>query len=147
MPAPDWSMLVLAVAAAALLRRRVTAADPPAGVVTPPRQTVADILSAEPTSSSVYAMAYAGCPDREIAARYQLGEAEVRQRFGPELSVGRAMRAFALRRGQTDLAIGPPGGGKPAGHGSTLQWLGRNELGQSLSPTEPGQPDPSFELE
>ena len=150
MPSPKWSLLTLAVAAIGLVRRRAVDADgdaalavrPPA--VTPP-PSPDDLTPARPTPAAVQAYAYYGCTDPEIADRFGLAEADVRGQFAAALSVGRGQRAFALRRAQTELAIGPAGGGKPAGHATLLTWLGRNELGQSLTAAAKGEPEPDVE--
>ena len=145
MPAAHWSILPLAVAAAALVRRRAAPADG-ADVVVPRRLSADDFLSLQPTDTLVHGFAYAGCTDREIADRFGLAEADVRSAYAAVLTKSRAARAFALRKAQTDLAAGPQGGGKAAGNATLLTWLGRNELGQSLSPTVSGEPEPEVDV-
>ncbi len=144
MPAAHWSIVTLAVAAAALVRRRAAAADG-ADVVVARRVTPEEQMATPPTPAAVQGYAYAGCTDREIADRFGLTEADVRAAFAAVLAFSRAQRAYLLRRAQTDLAAGPPGGGKAAGNATMLTWLGRNELGQSLSPTARGEPEPEVE--
>ena len=144
MPSPKWSLLTLAVAAVGLMRRRAAGADGPE-IVLPRRAPVEEALSLQPTDDRVYGYAYAGCTDREIADRFGLAEAGVRATYAEVLTKSRAARAFSLRKAQTDLAAGPAGGGKAAGNASLLTWLGRNELGQSLSPTARGEPEPEVE--
>ena len=100
-------------------------------------QPTEPILVPEATAVEVQKLAYCGCTDREIAARYQIDEAVIRTRFAPELSTARAMRSFALRKAQFDLARD--------GNGPMLTWLGRNELGQTLNPATPGVPEPDME--
>ena len=143
MPAPHWSILPLAVAAAGLFRRRAAADG--AEAVVPRRSPAEEFLSLRASDLTVQGYAYAGCTDREIADRFGLTEADVRATYAEVLTKSRAGRAFALRKAQTDLAAGPPGGGKAAGNGTMLTWLGRNELGQSLSPTARGEPEPNFD--
>lgn len=90
------------------------------------------------TADGVASLAYHGCSDREIADRFDADEAEVRRRFRRVLRVNRGIRAYKLRRAQTDLAVGD----KPAA--AMLTWLGRNELGQGLSAAEPGTDVPDL---
>ncbi len=155
MPSPKWTLLTLSVAAVGLLRRRavpaegaverLTAARVPSSAsasLSPDDPTAA----ARPTPSAIQAYAYHGCTDREIADRFGLAEADVRGQFAAVLSTARGQRAFALRRAQTELATGTTaGGGKAAGNATLLTWLGRNELGQALSPAARGEPEPEVE--
>ena len=147
MPAAHWSLVPLAVAAAlGLSRRRAVGHDGAVeSVVATRRLTTEEFLSLPATPTVVFQHAMAGCSDREIADRFGLAEADVRAAYAPELAAARAQRAFALRRAQTELATGvTAGGGKPAGNGPMLMWLGRNELGQSLSPAARGEPEPEL---
>jgi len=137
MPAAHWSIVTLAAAAAAgLFRRRAAGADGVDAVAT--RPTIDELLSTPATPSNVYSYAFSGCTDREIADRFRMAEADLRATFGVELTVSRGARAYALRRAQTDLALGKA-------NGSMLNWLGRNDLGQSLSPAARGEPEPEVE--
>ena len=131
-----WSLLTLVLAAAGGLLRRRMAADPPAGMGLPP---AADDVppAATPTQSAVHGYAFAGCSDREIADRFGLGEADVRDTFAAVLIMARAQRVYALRSAQTELAR--------KGNAPMLTWLGRNELGQALSPGIHGVPEPELE--
>ena len=139
MPAtPHWPLLtLLAAATVGLMRRRASAADAPAADPVS-RPSVDAVLSAAATDAAVYGWAYNGCTDREIADRFQLAEAELRQRFAAVLAVARALRAYAIRKGQTDAATAKA-------NVPMLTWLGRNELGQSHSPTAHGEPEPEVE--
>ena len=134
MPAPHWSIVTLAAAAmAGLFRRRAAGSDGVDAVAT--RPTIDELLSTPATPSNVYSYAFSGCTDREIADRFRLTEADVRAAFAAELAVSRAARAYALRRAQTDLAVGKA-------NAPMLHWLGRNDLGQALNPAVRGEPEP-----
>ena len=138
--APHWPMLtLLAVAAGGLLRRRAAGTDLVAATVVP-RQSTEQMLAAEASEAVVSSYAYHGCSDREIADRFGLSEADVRGAFAAVLARSRALRAFALRKAQTELATAK-------GNGPMLTWLGRNELGQSLAPAAGGEPEPDLPAE
>jgi hypothetical protein len=79
------------------------------------------------TAKLVEQLAYAGATDAEIADRFLVDEATMRQRYRDTLRVARALRRIALRSLQFDLARKLNVG--------ILTWLGRNELGQTLNPT------------
>lgn len=81
--------------------------------------------------------AYGGGTDAEIAARFLIDEELLRQQFSTVLITSRALRSLHLRTFQFELA--------KKGNGPMLTWLGRNELGQSLTPTTPGIPEPGLE--
>ncbi len=139
MPAPHWSVVTLAAAAAAgLFRRRAVAADGGDAAPVVARPTTEEMLAARPTPAAVQSYAYNGCTDREIADRFGLAEADVRATFGAVLAMARSVRAYALRKAQTDLATGK-------GNAAMLTWLGRNELGQALHPAGGGEPEPDVE--
>jgi len=91
----------------------------------------------ELTAALVESFAYAGCTDREIADRFLVDESVIRRDFGPVLTATRALRKFTVRRAQFDAARD--------GNATMLTWLGRNELGQSLSPQQPLEPEPVLE--
>ena len=135
---PHWSALTMLVAVAGGLLRRRAAADRPDAIVLPAVAVDDGPVQTLPTQSMVHAYAYVGCTDREIADRFGLAEAAVRESFGAVLSMARAQRSFALRRSQTDLAV-------TKANGPMLTWLGRNELGQSLSPAARGEPEPEVD--
>jgi hypothetical protein len=98
----------------------------------------ADQATAVPmiTPKLVEGLAYAGATDAEIADRFLLDESVISNEYRQVLRVARAVRRMQLRGAQFDLA--------KKGNGPMLTWLGRNELGQSLNPTIPGQPMPSI---
>jgi hypothetical protein len=136
-----WPFLAaLSAAAFGLLRRRV-AADRSSGDAEPVvrRPTVEDLLSARPNDAIVHAYAYNGCTDREIADRFGLAEADLRTAFGHVLRATRGLRAYMLRKAQTEAATAKL-------NVPMLSWLGRNELGQSLSPTARGEPEPALAM-
>jgi hypothetical protein len=147
MPAPHWSLVTLAMAAAALFRRRAASTDddPEAVAATRVPPSADELAPIQPTQQLIRSYAFVGCTDREIADRFGLTEPDLRQTFAATLALARGHRAFAIRRAQTELATGPAGGGKAPGNANMLTWLGRNELGQSLSPTLRGEAEPEFE--
>jgi hypothetical protein len=81
--------------------------------------------------------ALAGCSDNEIADRFLIDPASLRRRFPDVLRAARAVRCVTLRRLQYDLARDS--------NSTMLIWLGRNELGQSLNPHQPGAAEPDLE--
>jgi hypothetical protein len=80
--------------------------------------------------------AYAGGSDGEIAARFLIDEGSLRRRFPDVLRAARAVRHLTLRKQQFDLAR--------EGNATMLTWLGRNELGQSLNPSQRGEAEPEL---
>ncbi len=88
------------------------------------------------TPRQVESFAYSGCTDKEIADRFLVDEIFIREQFADVLRATRAARAATIRRGQLDIAKN--------GNVSMLTWLGRNELGQSLNPTPPGEAEPEL---
>jgi hypothetical protein len=89
------------------------------------------------SAKQVEVFAYCGCTDREIADLFMISEPYLLDRFGANLVTIRARRAYDLRKAQFDLAKTGDGG-----HAQMLTWLGRNELGQSLSPQQPLEAEP-----
>jgi hypothetical protein len=89
------------------------------------------------TARRVEAYAYAGGTDTEIAERFGVDESTIRHEFADVLRVARARRRLALRGLQYELA--------KKLNGPVLMWLGRNELGQSNNPIQPGEPEPEID--
>jgi hypothetical protein len=86
------------------------------------------------TPKLVEQLAYAGGTDAEIADRFLVDESVIANEFQLVLRKARAVRHIQIRGLQFDVA--------KKGNAPILTWLGRNELGQSLNPTSPGQPMP-----
>ena len=86
------------------------------------------------TAKAVVDAAYVGCTDHDIARRHQVTEEHIRERYAADLEIARGNRAYALRKAQFLAAL--------KGNGPLLTWLGRNELGQSLSPQQPLEAEP-----
>lgn len=98
----------------------------------------ASVIPPPPLSAKlVEQYAYAGGSDGEIAARFLIDESSLRRRFADVLRAARAVRHLQLRKHQFDLAR--------EGNTAMLTWLGRNELGQSLNPMQPGAAEPELE--
>lgn len=99
----------------------------------------ADIPGAVPALCAKLVEKYAlgGGTDREIAERFLVDEKQLRDRYGEVLRVARALRQLTLRSHQFSVAC--------KGNPSMLTWLGRNELGQSLNPNQPGEAEPEME--
>jgi len=91
------------------------------------------------TPKLVEQLAYAGGTDAEIADRFLVDESVVATEFRLVLKKARAVRRLQIRGMQFDVA--------KKGNAPMLTWLGRNELGQSLNPTSPGERMPSIEEE
>jgi len=89
------------------------------------------------SAKAVEKLAYAGGSDQEIADRFQVDVAFLRRRYSGVMRVARALRKLSIRGWQLDLARKL--------NGPMLMWLGRNELKQSNSPTEHGEPMPEVE--
>jgi hypothetical protein len=128
---------IIAAAAAVLsglIRQLMGAANPPHD---PPPE---DPLAVPPMTAALVAkLAYAGGTDAEIADRFLVDQAKLTSEFRDALRVSRVLRRLTLRSRQFDMAR--------KSNASLLIWLGRNELGQSLSPTSPGEPMPGIEEE
>jgi hypothetical protein len=86
------------------------------------------------TAKAVVDAAYAGCTDHDIARRHLVTEEHIRERYAADLEIARGNRAYVLRKAQFVTAL--------KGNGPLLTWLGRNELGQSLSPQQPLEAEP-----
>lgn len=69
--------------------------------------------------------AFAGSPDREIAALFGCSEATLKAHFQPVLSKERARRKISIRGWQMTAA--------KRGNPALLIWLGKNELDQKDS--------------
>jgi hypothetical protein len=123
--------LFTAAAAAIAGFIRMAIGDEPLNWVNP-----ADQASAIPpiTDRLVEQYAYAGATDQEIADRFLIDPADLRRDYPNILRVARAVRGIVIRGYQFDLARKL--------NGPMLTWLGRNELGQALTPALPGHPDP-----
>ncbi len=102
--------------------------DPPAAVeatIIPPM-----------TPALVQKYAYFGGTDTEIADCFLVDESLLRSQFADMLRSARGYRRIILRGYQFESA--------KKTNASILTWLGRNELGQSLNPTMPGEAEPVF---
>jgi hypothetical protein len=88
------------------------------------------------TAKAIVDAAYVGCTDHDIARRHQVTEEHIRERYAIDLEIARGNRAYALRKAQFVTAL--------KGNASLLTWLGRNELGQSLSPQQPLEAEPAL---
>jgi hypothetical protein len=78
---------------------------------------------AEINEEVVKALAFAGCPNTEIADYVGIHESRIRRRFADILAKARADRRKRLREMQWESA------GK--GNVAMLIWLGKQDLGQS----------------
>lgn len=114
------------------------------------RQAVGDTSASTPESDGpspippisarlVEQYAMAGATDADIADRFLVDVEQVRERYQDVLRVARAVRRIGIHGQQSELAR--------KHNGPMLTWLGRNELGQSLTPAEPGMPAPREEME
>ena len=74
----------------------------------------------------VYKLAAMGCPDREIAEWFDIGESTLRYNFSSYLTKARAHLKQRLRQAQLRTAFD--------GNATMLVWLGKNVLGQSDNP-------------
>ncbi len=88
------------------------------------------------TASLVQKYAYSGASDVDIADRFLTTPEAIRFQFTDALRSARGLRRIMIHSYQTDLA-------KKA-NASILTWIGRNELGQSLTQTIQGKPEPKF---
>jgi hypothetical protein len=74
----------------------------------------------------VYKLAAMGCPDREIAEWFDIGESTLRYNFSSYLTKARAHLKQRLRQAQLRTAFD--------GNPTMLVWLGKNILGQTDNP-------------
>jgi hypothetical protein len=81
------------------------------------------------TAKQVEKLAYAGASDRDIADRFLIDEARVREKYANVLIPARAVRRISLYGLQFDLARKL--------NGPMLIWLGKNELRQANRPEDP----------
>ena len=89
------------------------------------------------TARAVESYAFAGCTDQEIADRFLVDVDFLRREFTPLLRATRGLRAYRLRGAQSKLAFD--------GNSPTLIWLGKNDLGQSNSPSPSGPAEPELQ--
>ncbi len=89
------------------------------------------------TPRLVEQIAFVGAIDTEIADRFLIDEAEVRAQFRDILRRTRAVRRINIRSLQFEVA--------KKLNGPMLIWIGRNELGQSLNPTDALVPEPEIQ--
>lgn len=86
------------------------------------------------TPRLVERFAMIGGTDAEIADRFLKDESEIRREYRDVLRSGRAAHHLAIRHFQFEAA--------KKLNATALTWLGRNCLGQSNSPTNPGEAEP-----
>jgi len=126
------SAILSAAAAAVAMLRSVTVGSDPAV------NDSEDAASPIPrlTARRVEQLAFAGASDAEIADRFLVDPSDIATRYREVLRVARALRRISLRGLQYDAA--------KKLNASMLTWLGKNELGQSLSPAKPGEAMPEL---
>ena len=132
-----WQM-IMAMAGAVLTAAKVKAGNEPGDPPLPKPEP--ETASPIPPLNDHWVEKYAviGGTDDEIADRFLVDVEKIQTQYADVLRSSRALNKLTLRSAQFNAAVKKT-------NGTLLTWLGRNVLGQSLSPQQHGVEMPTVE--